>query len=260
MSIKVSLTPNEFASVNDALKNEYVLQTDGTYKLDLGGMYATDKDPAGLMSALEKEREENRLVKAKLNEIETERDAAAREAEMARASKKGDTEALQKLFAEERQKLQDDYKRQVDEANMRVVKQQEAAAEQYKLNQAQKLASELFGKKAALVVPHILKDMNVVPGENPKLEFLNSYGQPDLTMNFEKYKESLSQNEMFGDMIVQTQASGGSANDRNGSSPARSGGKAKAFNDYTSSELVQILQENPKEYERLKAERETSSV
>jgi len=102
--------------------------------------------------------------------------------------------------------------------------------------------------------------MNVVPGENPKLEFLNSYGQPDLTMNFEKYKESLSQNEMFGDMIVQTQASGGSANDRNGSSPARSGGKAKAFNDYTSSELVQILQENPKEYERLKAERETSSV
>ena len=262
MALKTKINAFDFQSLSEELQAEYKLQTDGTYALDLGGMFVTDLDPSGLKSALEKEREQNKGYKEKFDAIERERDEAKREAELAELGKGDSVEKLTALFKEQEEKLKQHYEAQVQEQRERVEKQQSAAAEQHRKTKAMEIATELFGKKAPLAVPHILENLKAVPGEEPKIEILNSAGEHDITASFESYKESFLTNPLFEDMLITTQASGGSASDRQKAVPAngRPGGQTKGFNDLSTGELADLRAKNPGEYDRLKTERDAQST
>jgi len=255
MALKHKVNATELALLPEVLKSEYVFQADGNYALDLGGVFVTDKDPVGLMSALEGERSEHKATKTHLTRLESERDQARKEKELAEAAKTGDVEQLKAFFKAQNEELSKQFQEQIKAEKAVVEKQRVTNAEQFRVNEANKIAAELFGKRAQLLVPHVLQNLKAIPGETPSLEFLNSAGQPDLTLNMESYKKSFLTHPLFADMVVATSASGGSANDGTHVPSSKADGTKKGFNDYSSGELVTLFTGNPAEYERLKAER-----
>lgn len=123
MALKASVSATEFASLNDALKTEYKLGSDGVYRIDLGGMFVTDKDPQGLFSALENERKQHAETKTKFDAITKERDDATQAALLAKAQKEGNYKEIEKLFTDKMSVLEDQFKKQVAEANEKAAKQ-----------------------------------------------------------------------------------------------------------------------------------------
>lgn len=255
MALKHSISATEFASLNDVLKKEYVLDATGNYRIDLGGMFVTDKDPAGLFSALENERAEHKATKTKFDAITKERDDARQAAQLAEAQKTGDIEAIKKVMLESVEATKQQFQKQVDEANQRVAKQQEFVANNLRQTEATKLATDLFGDRAALMLPHVLARLKAVPGDNPKLEIVKDDGTPDLSMDLDGYKKSLLTNPLFKDMIVASKASGGSANEGTGKNvPATQNqdGSARTYDQYKPGELMALKQSNPELFNRLK--------
>lgn len=254
MALRFKITAFEHAALNDALKGEYKLGTDGQYTLDMPGVFVTDKDPQGLLSALQAERDQHASTKAHLTRLETERDEAKRAADLAKAQKDGDAAALQKLFEDERNKLQQTFQKQLEEQKAAIEASRKQAAEQMRLSEANKLAAELFGVKAPIMVPHILNNLSVSSDEIPTIQFLNGEGKPDPTLNAESYKKSLLTNPLFADMVVVSKASGGSANDGKGKIPAttKEDGSPKTFKDYTPGELMRIKREQPELWSKIK--------
>ena len=262
MALQPTVNSDEYKDLPVALQEHYELGTDGSYALKVNGGYFTDKDPKGLMSALENERSEHAATKAKFDEIVSERDTAKKEADLAKAAKSGNEEKLKELFQAQMDAMEAKYKEREQAQQEQIEKQRLVAAQEHLESTAKDLATEVFGKKAPLVLPHILQRMKPVAGETPGIEFLNANGEPDLTGSLESLKESFLTNDMFSDMIVVSQASGGSANDRKtgvsgGSIPSQN--SKKSFNDYSSGELATLLAENPDEYTRLRKERDANS-
>lgn len=259
MPLKPILTTVEFETLADTLKTEYKLQGDGTYKLDLVGAFLTDKDPAGLLSALENERKEHASTKSKFDSIIQERDAAKKAEELAKATKSGDIEQLKAHFQlqiDEQKKLFEAERQQQKEA---IEAQRKAAADQARDAKAMSIATELFGTKAPIMLPHVKARLEGVPGDIPAVQFLDSSGKPDLIGNEETLKQSFLTNDTYADMLVVSNASGGSANGGTKQIPSRTAsGQAKRFGDYSPGELSKIRQDNPREYDRLKAERNSS--
>lgn len=254
--LKHNITAFDFAALPDVLKAEYKVHADGSYRLDLGALFVTDKDPAGLLSALESEREEHRKTKAAADRLDQAAKDAKRQAELAELQKGGDLEKLKEFMTQQQEEMKKEFQRQVEAEKQKQVKQQQQVAEQLRQNKAMEIANELFGIRAPLFVPHVLNGIKAIPGDEPRIEILNSAGTPDLTATLESYKKSFLTNPLFEDMIVATKASGGSANDGTKGVPfKKADGTAKGFDDHSPGELVQLLNNNPSEYERLKAAR-----
>jgi hypothetical protein len=253
MALKHIVNAAEFAFLSDAIKAEYTLKADGTYHINLGGMFVTDKDPAGLFSALESERAEHKTTKSKFDAIAKERDDAKQAVLLAEAQKSGDLDALKKLFDEKSEAIRLEYKKQVDEEKGRTKKQQENNAAILRRTEALKIANELFGDKAELFLPHVLERIQVVAGDNPTVQIVKADGTPDLSMDLEGYKKSFLTNPMFQPMIVKSKASGGSANDgTNVPANRKADGSVRTYEDYKPGELMTLKRSNPELFNQLK--------
>lgn len=253
MALKHKITAVEFESLSDELKGEYKIQADMSYQIDLGeGFYVTDKDPAGLMSALENERAETAKAKAAADRLEQEKIEAER-------SKITSVEELKAHYDNqfaEMKKQQEAEKRAAEKAK---VAQQAEAAEQFKKQKALEIASKLFGKNTPLMLPHIEAALKAVPGDSPKAEIIDpTTGLPSVDQSFENFEKSLSTNDLYKPMIVVSNASGGSANDGKGlglPSGTRDDGKPKTYADYKPSELLAMKREKPELFQQLKSQK-----
>jgi len=251
VALKHKISATEFEALADAFKAEYKIQADMSYQLDLGeGVYITDKDPSGLMSALEREREETKKAKAAADRLEAEKKAA----ELAKIT---DVDAIKEHFKKE---LEERDKRSADErkaAEKVQREQQQKTAEQIKRTKALEIASELFGTNAPLMLPHIEMALKAVPGDSPKVEIVDpSTGMPALDQNFENWKKTLSTNPIYSPMIVVSKASGGSANDGKSSglpNGTKDDGKPKTYADYSPAELLALKREKPELFQQLKS-------
>lgn len=254
MALKVSINAFEFAALNQLLQTEYKLQTDGSYKLDLGNVFVTDKDPQGLLSALESERNEHKSTKSKFDSIIAERDQAKKAAELAAAQKSGDTEALKKLFEDQVKEAREEAAKAVAEQKAMLQRQQQISAEGFRKAKAMEIASELFGKKAEILLPSIMQKINVKPGDfgsDPVIEFIGDNGSPILGGTKENFKNSYLTNPLYADMIVVSNASGGSANGGKQESSGANSNGTREFKDYKPGELVRLKQTNPAEFQRV---------
>jgi len=253
MALKHKITSSEFETLSDELKKEYKIQADMSYQLDLGqGVYVTDRDPTGLMSALEAEREETRKAKAAADRLEAEKKAA----EMAKIT---DVEELKKHFDNELKEIQKKAEAERREAEKQRVAQQQQAAEQVRKQRALEVASELFGSHAPIMLPHVEAQLKAVPGESPKVEIIDpASGQPSIDQSLENWKKSLSTNPLYSPMVVVSRASGGSANGGQSTGlPASTtnDGKPKTYADYKPAELLAIKREQPDVFQQLKSQK-----
>ena len=250
--LKVLLTAIEFADLVDGVKEHYQLQPDGTYKVDLGpDVFTTDKDPAGLISALEKEREENKKVKALADKFE-------KQIQDAELSKLTDIDEIKENYAKQ---LEDFKKTQLEEKRKQEAQlkaQQQQIADRTSQQQALKLASDIFGTNAAIMLPHVQNMMKGVvdptTGE-ARVELVDSTtGQPLLDQSLENLRQSISTNEIFKPMIVVSHASGGSANG-DGNSPGvkltDDKGNNRKYGDLSTDELVKLKKESPEKFREL---------
>lgn len=250
MALKYKISSTEFASLSDDMKKEYKMQGDFTYQLDLGeNVFVTDKDPAGLMSALEAEREETRKAKAAADRLENEK----KEAERAKIT---DVEELKAHFQKELEERDKRAEADRKTAEKRQLEQQRSAAEALRKQTALEAASSLFGTNAPLMLPHLEQALRAVPGDSPKVEIIDpTTGLPSVDQNLENWKKSLSTNELYKPMIVVSKASGGSANDGKGlgTSGTREDGKPKTYYDYKPSELLALKRENPELFSQIRS-------
>lgn len=251
--LKVSLSSSEFTALSDELKGHYKLTSSGEYKLDLGDIFTTDKDPAGLVSALEKEREENIRVRKVADLLEEEK----KKAEAEKLTDVNDVkEHYQKQLDDIRKSIEKDKKQQ--EAQLKI--QKENSVKEKAKTQALKIAGEIFGERAALMLPHM---ENMIRGKISEtgeelIEFLDATsGQPIFEQNPESFKKSVLSNDTFKPMIVVSKASGGSANDgtSNGLATNKEDGTPKKYSDFTSGELVSLKRNQPDLFEELKNSR-----
>lgn len=253
MALKHKITASEFETLSDELKAEYKIQADMSYRIDLGeGMFVTDKDPAGLMSALENERAETAKAKAAADRLEQDKIAAERE-------KITSVEDLKKHYDDQFaaiKKQQEAEKRAAEKAK---AEQQTAAAEQLRKQKALEIASKLFGSNMPLMLPHIEAGLKAVPGDAPKVEIIDpSTGMPNVDQNFENWEKSLSTNDLYKPMVVVSKASGGSANDGKGlglPSGTRDDGKPRTYADYKPAELLAMKREKPELFQQLKSQK-----
>jgi len=251
MALKTTIDSTTFASLNDVLKAEYKLQADGTYSLDLGGMFVTDKDPAGLFSALEKEREELKRVKTVADALEAEKKAA---------ELKGITgiEELKAHFEQELAAMNAKAEAEKQQMVEQQKAQKEASAKSQLQTKALEIAASLFGKNAPLMLPHVQSMLKAnTDGDAISIEIVDPLtGKPSIDQNFDNFKKSLSTNELFKPMIVVSNASGGSANDGKSSgvpSATTADGKPKTYSDYTPSELLALKRTNPEVFTSLQS-------
>lgn len=251
MAIKAKLTADEYSKLSDADKANYKIQPDFSYLVELDGGFVTDKDPSGLMSALEKERDENRRIKTIADKLEAEKLAAER-------AKITDVEELKKHFQtqlDERDRRDKEERKKAEQDRLAAMQER---AESMKTQKALEISSELFGTQAPLMLPHIEKMMKAVGGETPNIEIVDPLtGRPQLDQSIEGFKKSLSTNPLFAPMIVKSKASGGSANDgkSSGLPGVREDGKPKTYADYKPSELMALKRENPELFKSLQSQR-----
>lgn len=248
MALKHKISADDFSKLPDALKTEYKIQADMSYQLDLGeGVFITDKDPAGLFSALEKEREETRKAKAAADRLEAEK----KQAELAKLT---DVEQIKQHFQKELDERDKRYEAERKAAEKERLQQQTVAAEAARKAKALEVASSLFGTNAPLMLPHIEMALKAVPGESPRVEIIDpATNLPSLDQNFDNWKRTLSTNPLFAPMIVVSKSSGGSANGgkSNGIPGVRDDGKPKTYSDYKPSELLALKREQPEVFKSL---------
>lgn len=265
MALKPTLNATEHAALPEALKAEYKIKSDGTFGIDLVGAFITDKDPQGLLSALESERNDHKITKSKFDIIVAERDDAKKAAQLAELQKAGNTEELKKFFETQQQQLRADFEAKEKAQQEQLQKQRQFAAESFRKTEIEKLATELFKENAPLLVPALLQKVNVKPsdfGLEPVLEFVGDNGQAIPGATISSFKEGLLTNPLFKGMITASKASGGSANEGKSNVPAstNSNGSVRTYKDYKPGELMAIKRSNPSLFNQLKQSHDSQST
>lgn len=260
--LKTKLTATEFLALSDDVKAHYKLGADGTHDLDLGpNTFVTDKDPAGLLSALEKERTERADARKLLDQFEADKKALETQLDTLKASGSGDTAKLTESFQNQLKEMQKTFEAKQKEQSDELDRQRVVAAEQQRTAKAREIATNLFKSNAEIMLPHVERFLSakVVDGQ-PTVEILDvNTGTTALEQDFQKFAQQLSTNPTFKPMLVISGASGGSANGGNTGIPTgtKSDGTAKTFRDYSSGELASMrkTEEGRQLYEKLRSER-----
>ena len=256
--LKVSVSAAEYGDLDDVLKNEYSLQTDGTYKVDLGpDVFITDRDPVGLMSALTKERDENKKVREVADRLEAEK----KEAELNAAK---NVEQVRELFRKELEERDAKIIAEREAREAELLQQRQTNATRLANEEALKIASDLYGTNASIMLPHVQARIkgNVTENGESVIEIVDPLTQkPTLDQNFENLRQNLSTDPMFKSMVVVSNASGGSANGdggRNTLATTKDDGTPKSYKDYNSGELVRLKRDQPDVFAALR-QAQTSS-
>lgn len=238
MSLKLNITNDEHATLDDAVKALYEADGDN-FKLAVDGLEDTGalkraKDRVALEAKEAKERADR--LEAELQEI---RDREA-DADKEGLRKKGDLASLEKSWK--------------DTADKRVAAEA-AKVESLKKqmenllvgNVAQSIASELFTVPEAMT-DFVQKRLRAeFDGDVPTTRVLDSNGQPSAATIDDLRKELLANPKLSG-ILVASKASGGGAGNGGGSG---AGGSTKKLADMTDAERVDLYKTNPALFNQL---------
>lgn len=248
MALKRKLTEEDYNKLSKDLKeyykkadggDEYILETEGDE--DTGALKRAKDHEKGLRQKAEKELRELKEAQTTLQE---ELDALKAGNEDTKKGKKGDTDAVEAAWKAKHEK---EVKKLTDQITALQDKMKASAVEAA----ATKMAAELAGDNAELILPHIQRRLQAELTEGVvNLKVMGSDGQVSALTPAELQKEFLS-NEKFSTIVVGSKASGG------GAAGARKGGGAakKKLSEMTATEEAQFANSDPAGYAaQLKAE------
>lgn len=230
MALKVKITKEEFDALPEVLKAEY--KGDGAgYVLDTDFV---PEDVAPLRNALERVREENRLMREA--EDKKVREAEQRIRDELRAS--GNTEELERRFTAERETLR-------TELSSRVGVREQQLTRLLVDERAQSMAVKLAGVNAPILLPHIKMRLRAeFDGDDAVCKVVSADGQPSTLTVADLEKEFLN-NKLFASILIGVDSSGGGAARNQG------GGASKKPNEYTTEERNDLYRNNRAEFDRL---------
>jgi hypothetical protein len=245
VALKLNISTAEHEALDDHVKPLYTADGDN-FKLAVDGIEDTGalkraKDREALAAKEAKERAD--LLQAELDEIK------AREADADKDGKrkKGDIEALEKSWKDEKDKA---VAAEVAKRERREKQLQELLVD----SKADSLAHELF------TVPEIGRDYikkflrAELDGDVPTTRVLDSMGQPT-AKTLDDFKNDMLDNTALKGILVASNASGGGAGNGGGSG---SGGSTKKLADMSDAERVELYKTNPTVFNQLVAAQGTT--
>jgi alanyl-tRNA synthetase len=235
MALKSKLTKTEFDALPDALKEHYKASGDN-YLLE-------SDDAAELRAAKDRETEERKREKERADKLQLEKDEAERlkrDAELAKAKKDKDVEALEASWKQEKDNA-------VAAERLKTEKREAQLREVLVENEAIKLADEI-STSPVLILPHIRARLRAeLDGEKAVTRVLDEKGEVS-AKTLADLKKELVDNAAFKAIIKASNASGGGAGGGGGSG---SGATDKKFTDLTETERTAIARENPVKFREM---------
>ena len=241
MPLKIKVNAEEFEKLPEYLQSEYTKAGDA-YQLNLEDM----EDTGALKRAKDHEKEQRKAAEQRARELEqlaNQMKTQLDELQNGDFRKKGDVEALEKSY---QKKLQD--------LEARASAERERLASILHKNTleatARKLATDLAGERAEILLPHIKSRLQVEMGDNDiNIRVLDPTGKVSAD-SIDDLKNSFFTNDVFAPIVIGSKASGsGAAGQRGG------GGATKRISEMSATEEAQFAKSNPEAYERqLKAE------
>lgn len=221
----MKLSKAEYDALPEALKPMFTEDGEGYSPL-----FVSAEDVAGL-----KQKNEELLGETK----KAREERAAREAEAQRAieeaaRKKGDFETIEKSYKERIAKLEADHAAALQEREQRLYKLTVGA-------QAQKLATDLAGEDADLLLPFITPRLQA---EGDSIRILDANGQPTANTIDDLVKEFRS-DKKFAKVVITSKAQG-----TRGADSTPPGASGKPENETSEEERLQLYRDNPQEFAR----------
>lgn len=193
MALKHKLSKEEFEKLSDEIKAEYISDGDG-YKLDVLGL----EDTGPLKRANERLKVEKNELSTKLTETE------GQLAKLADPKKIQDIATLEKSW-------QSKLDTQKAEFEGKLAKSNSYIRTTLVDSKAEALASELAGKNAKLILPHIKARLAAdLDNDEPVTRVLDAKGQVS-AHSLDDLKKEFVANKDFAAIIVGSKASGGGA-------------------------------------------------
>lgn len=191
--MKFKISKAEWEALSDEQKAMYTAKGDN-YQMAIDGLPDFD----GMQAKLDTLLGETKAAKEARKQAEAEALAKAEEA----AKKNGDVAALEKSWGERLAAAEQNNKVVADKYHSQISKLMVT-------NEAQALASKLFGKNAALLQHHITARLALEEGENGefKTRILGADGKPSAGTIADLEKEFTSKDE-FKSFLVTTKATG----------------------------------------------------
>lgn len=246
--MKYILNKTEFDKLNDATKAFYEEQDDGSYKLQVEGL----EDTGALKRAKDHEKTQRKEAEKQLRELKEQFETLQEEITELRESgtgKKDETE-LDKSWQAKYTKRENELQAQINQLEATLSGQAVDSV-------ANRIASELAGDNAHLMLPHVKSRLKVemVKGK-PEVKVLDEEGSVSAFTHEELQKEFLS-NQKFSTIVVASKASGsgaGGSNKKGGSATGK-----KKLSEMSATEEAQFANEHPEEYRQM-VEAEASNV
>lgn len=222
----------------------HALYTEKEGKFFLGVEGIPEPDVSGLKSKVDELLAEKKAATQKTREAEE----AARIASEEAARKSGDTAALEKSWQD---KLAAREKELMDQLSQR-----DGAITGMTVDSvASQIANELaLPGSAALLIPHIKARLAAEQRDGQFVTVVrDAKGQPSAS-TLDDLKNEFTSNPAFAPVLVGSKANGGGATGSSGGG----GAVTKKFNEMNGGELSALRKSNPTEYDRLKAERDST--
>ena len=208
---------------------------------------ATESAPAIDPAAFAAMQESIAKLEAKNRELLEEKARTKREAEQAAleaAKKSGDLESLEKSWQKKVETTEQELRSEIKAYESMLASVTSGA-------EARRLAADLaLPGHADLLMPHIAGRLTTeIRDGKPTVRVLDRDGTPS-AMTIEDLRKEIAGTELFAPILAGSKANGaGTAGRSDGGKP-----KLKAFNEYTSSELVELKRADPDTYIRLRDE------
>lgn len=243
MKLKLKITSTELDALSDSVKALYAEQDDGSYALEVEGV----EDTGALKRAKDYEKQLRQTAEKAARELKDQlADINLQMEELKEASagkggkKSSELEALEKSWKE---KLANKEKELTD----KLAGVQNALKTQMVDSVAMRMATDLAGENAELLLPHISRRLaaDIADGK-ASTKVLDADGQPSALTPEELQKEFLS-NTKYSSIVIASKASGGGA----GGERKGGGGATKKLSDMSATEEAKFANEHPEDYKRM---------
>lgn len=242
MALKKQIDEATWKKLSEPVQKEYKQQDDGNFVLDLEG----EEDTGALKRAKDHEKEQRKEAEKLLRDAQkkladlTEEHESLKE----RAQSRGDerTAAVEKAWQAKLAKREAELTEQIASA-------QSTLKSHLVDSVATKIASELAGENADILLPHVQRRLaaDIVEGK-AITKVLAADGSTSALTPDELKKEFLS-SDRFAAIVVGSKASGGGAG-----GTRKSGGAPKSLKEMSATEEAQFANQHPQEYQRMLAE------
>jgi hypothetical protein len=229
MALKRKIDKATYDALNDALKVEY--KPEGAdFVLDAEGF----DDAAELKRAKEHEVTARKTAEAEAKRLKEKLDTITQ----TDAERAGDVEALEKSW---KKKLTD-----ADAVHQGELAKKDAFIKDTLVDSiALKLASDLAGDNATIILPHIKQRLQAdMSGSKPMTRVLDKNGEPS-ALSVEELKAEFANDKRFAPVVIASKASGGGAAGRGNGQNGGAGPGNKKFSELNDQERTEWFKRDP---------------